>query len=169
MNASPSVAAGQEGRADFDFFFGRWQIRNRKLRDPLEEGCDEWLEFEAFGEAWPILGGLGNVDTYKAPEFPGRPGFEGATLRLFEPATGLWRIWWMSTTAAGILDDNPVVGRFVDGIGIFECDQDFDGRMARVRYTWTADPSTPRWEQSFSWDGGATWEPNWVMTNTRLP
>ena len=52
-------------------------------------------------EAQPIVGGLGNIDTYHAPDFPGRPGFEGFTLRLFEPKTGLWRIWWASSVGTG--------------------------------------------------------------------
>jgi len=47
----------------------------------------KWLQFEATSEAGPILGGPGNVDTYSAPNFPGRPGFYGFGLRLFDPGT----------------------------------------------------------------------------------
>jgi hypothetical protein len=74
---------------DFDFFFGRWQQANRKRVKPLVQGDTEWVEFESVSEAGPILGGLGNIDTFKAPRFPGRPGFEGFSLRLYEPTTGL--------------------------------------------------------------------------------
>jgi hypothetical protein len=152
---------------DFDFFFGSWQQANRK-RVNLLAVDSEWVEFESFTEAGPILGGLGNIDTYKAPNLPGRPGYEGFTLRLFEPETGLWRIWWASTISNGQLDP-PVVGRFRDGIGLFECDDVIDGVPVKVRFTWkdiTRDSAT--WEQSFSFDDGATWDTNWITRHTRI-
>jgi hypothetical protein len=157
-----------DGRHDFDFVFGTWRIANRKRVRMLVQGDTEWVEFEAYGEARPILGGLGNVDTYSAPEFPGRPGFEGFTLRLFEPDTGLWRIWWASTIGNGVIDP-PVVGRFEEGEGRFECDDVLDGVAIRVRYDWTnIGPTSITWEQSFSFDGGATWDKNWIMESTRI-
>jgi hypothetical protein len=157
-----------DGRHDFDFFFGAWHIENRKRVNMVVPGDDEWIEFEATCEARPIVGGLGNVDTYRAPDFPGRPGFEGFTLRLFEQKTGLWRIWWTSSVGTGLLDD-PVVGRFEDGIGSFECDDIVEGVHVRVRYEWTViDDDTVKWEQSFSFDGRRTWESNWVMDSTRI-
>jgi hypothetical protein len=158
-----------DGRHDFDFLFGAWQIANRKRVNPLVEGDDEWIEFDAFSVAQPIVGGMGNVDTYRAPDFPGRPGFEGFTLRLFEPKTGLWRIWWASSVGSGLLDE-PVVGRFEDdGVGRFECDDILEGVHFRVRYEWRViGADTLNWQQSFSFDGRRTWEPNWVMESTRI-
>ena len=45
-----------DGRHDFDFFLGEWQIANRKLADPLGDGPESrtWLEFEATAKAAPI-------------------------------------------------------------------------------------------------------------------
>jgi hypothetical protein len=160
--------AQDDGRHDFDFFFGAWHVANRKRVNPLVEGDDEWIEFDAQCEAHPIVGGLGNIDTYRAPEFPDRPGFEGFTLRLFEPKSGLWRIWWASSLGTGLLDE-PVVGRFEDGVGTFECDDILDGVHVRVRYEWrNPDPDSAHWQQSFSFDGRRTWDTNWVMESTRI-
>jgi hypothetical protein len=39
-----------------------------------------------------------------------------------------------------------------------------------VRFVFTADsPNSTRDEQSFSADGGKTWEVNWINTATRVP
>jgi len=158
----------RDGRHDFDFFFGSWQQENRKRVKPLVQDDDEWVEFESFSEARPILGGLGNVDTFSAPQFPGRPGFEGFSLRLFEPETGLWRIWWASTVGNGHLDP-PVLGRFDDGVGLFECDDELDGVPLKVRFTWKDITSVSAvWEQSFSFDDGATWDANWTTRHARV-
>jgi hypothetical protein len=154
-------------RHDFDFFFGSWRQANRKRVRPLVQGDGEWVEFESWTEARPILAGLGNIDTFTAPDLPGRPNFEGFSLRLVEPETGLWRIWWASTIGNGQLDP-PVVGRFEDGVGVFECDDEIEGVPVKVRFTWkdiAADSAT--WEQSFSFDDGATWDTNWIIRHTR--
>jgi hypothetical protein len=65
--------------------------------------------------------------------------------------------------------DPPVVGRFEDGEGRFECDDVLDGVTIRVRYDWkNIGPTAITWEQLFSFDGGATWDRNWIMESTRI-
>jgi hypothetical protein len=163
----PETNVDTDGRRDFDFWFGHWQVRCRKLVDVADPECTDWVEFEAAVEAWPILGGLGNVDTFTVAALPpdGRP-YQGFTLRLFDPATQLWQIWWASSRNPGVLDV-PVQGRFVDGHGEFYCDDVLNGHAVRVRFEWTASQTAPRWQQSFSYDGGTDWRPNWTMDFTR--
>ncbi len=114
----------------------------------------------------PILDGLGNIDRLWMPATEGVEAFEGCTLRLYDPASGTWRIWWVSTRAPGVLDE-PVVGGFDGGRGTFECDDVVNGVAVRVRYSWYADHDEPRFEQSFSRDGGESWWVNWVTTQRR--
>ena len=80
---------------DFDFLPGTWQIANRRLTNTLDPGCDEWEEFEATCEARAMLGGIGNVDHFRTD------GYEGFSLRLYDPEADLWRIWWSSTARPG--------------------------------------------------------------------
>ncbi|MEJ3745915.1 hypothetical protein WEI85_21810 [Actinomycetes bacterium KLBMP 9797] len=148
--------------SDFDFLAGRWHSRQRRLVKALAD-CAEWYEFDATLDCQVLLGGAGVFDVLRAPE----RDIEGLTLRLYSPEERVWRIWWASGSSGGLLDV-PVVGRFADGVGTFECDDTWEGRPIRVRYRWSAtDTPHPRWEQAFSPDGGATWEANWVATFTR--
>jgi hypothetical protein len=154
-------------RDDFDFLFGSWRIHNRRRDDPFGES-DSWSEFEASSEAYPILNKLGNVQTYDAPTFPGRPGFQGYALRLLDPEAELWRIWWASSAGGGRLDA-PVLGRFRHGVGQFDGTDAIGGREIGVRFLWTEITETSaHWEQSFSFDGGRTFLPNWIMRHERV-
>ena len=153
----------RDGRRDFDFLVGTWTVKNRTRRTREPEAQAEWVEFQSEVESRPILGGLGNVDTYHVADFPGRGEFHGFALRLYEPSTGLWRIWWASTVVPGRLDP-PLAGRFTDGEGHFEGDDDLDGEPITIRFLWSEiTPTSARWEQAFSFDGGRTFEVNWVM------
>jgi hypothetical protein len=151
------------GATDFDFVFGRWVVHNRKLRDNRDPTCDDWVEFDATSEVWPLLRTGFHVDRMEATDPPDGDPFEGATFRLYDPEAKTWRIWWSSTRAPGQLDE-PVVGSFDGDIGTFECDDVIGGRQVRVRFTWhRGDSEAPRWEQAFSFDGGDTYRVNWVM------
>jgi hypothetical protein len=154
-------------KTDFEFVYGNWTVHNRKLRDTLDDECDEWIEFDARSEVGAILDGWGHIDRMYVPASDDQEQFEGFTLRLFDPTANVWRIWWSATGAPGILD-TPVEGTFADGRGTFESRDVLGGRPAHVRFEWiTENPASPVWQQSFSFDDGVTWRRNWVMTFDR--
>jgi hypothetical protein len=150
--------------SDFDFLFGRWHVAHRRLRRRLA-GCTEWDLFGGSSEARPLLGGLGNVDD-NVIELPADMGgsYRAATLRAFNPKAGTWSIWWLDGRWPDRIDV-PMVGRFdAEGNGLFLADDLFEGRPIRVRFLWLRTRTTsPRWEQAFSADQGASWETNWEM------
>jgi hypothetical protein len=157
------VDARPDGRADFDFFIGSWDSHQRKLKQRLK-GCDEWEEFHGVSVARRILGGLGNLDELTMETPAGR--VLGVTLRLFDPQTQLWSIYW-SSSARSVLD-TPMVGRFEQGRGEFYDQETFEGRSIFSRFIWTSSGADAcRWEQAFSPDGGRTWETNWTADFTR--
>ena len=147
---------------DFDFLRGSWRVYNRRLLKRLQE-ADEWETFEAMTpENAPVLDGLGNIDELHSEDGP-----IGMSLRLFNRETGQWSIYWVSHRD-GVLQP-PVVGGFKDGVGIFDGADVWDGKPIRVRFTWSdITPTSARWEQAFSPDGGKTWETNW-FTDFRRP
>jgi hypothetical protein len=150
---------------DFDFYMGLWRVHHTRLRDRLAGG-DTWDEFEGTSRAWPLLGGLGNVDDNVLETPTGT--YKAISLRSFDPATAQWSIWWLDGRNPNRLDP-PVVGTFVDGVGTFLADDTLNGVPIVVRFLWSdITPMTCRWEQSFSADGGRTWEVNWIMASTRL-
>lgn len=150
---------------DFDFLWGSWQIANRRLRSRLI-GSDDWEEFAARGTCRPILGGSGNVDDFVPVEGSDWSGYEGGAIRLFDPATSVWSIYWFDNVVHRLLP--PVHGVFENGVGVFFGDDVHDGQAVKVRFRWSdTTPTSARWDQAFSADDGATWETNWVMNFTR--
>src|SRR5918996_410365 len=141
----------RDGSHDFDFQTGRWRIRNERLVKRLQ-GCTEWETFEAVQHARLLPGGLGNIDDFITEHWP---GFVGMSLRLYNPRTRQWSIYW-ATNQTGVLYP-PVVGSFTDGVGVFEGRDEEGGQPVRVRFTWSSiTPTSARWEQEFSPDEGRT-------------
>jgi hypothetical protein len=148
---------------DFDFLHGKWNIHNRKLKSRLT-GSGEWLEFEAEQECNPLLFGQANIDKFTTGAF-GKP-FEAIALRLFDPATRLWSIYWADSNI--VVMDTPQVGSFDGYAGNFLARDAYNGKDIIVRFRWDlSDPEAPQWSQAFSEDEGATWEWNWFMTFTK--
>jgi hypothetical protein len=148
--------------ADFDFLFGKWKIRNRKLTSRLT-GCDEWTEFEAEGDCRSILHGFGNQDLFNA-DLDGK-AFEAITLRLFDPAKRLWSIYWADSNV--VVLDVGQVGSFDGNIGEFFAHDIWEGTPVIVKFHWDkTNPDAPVWSQAFSTDQGQTWEWNWYMYMT---
>ena len=151
---------------DFDFLYGHWRVEHRKLTSRLT-GCTDWETFSSLQQCWPLLGGTCNVDETRRIDATAGAGHIGATLRCLNQQTQQWSIYWIAAQD-GVLQLPPVVGGFRDGVGIFEAEEMINGRMTRVRFTWSRSlPNTAHWQQGFSLDQGITWEINWTMAFTR--
>lgn len=151
-----------DGIEDFEFLYGQWLVQNRRRRQRLN-GCDDWDDFDSVQKCWPLLDGLGNVDEYVCDDC----GALGASLRIFDAQSRRWTLHWLSSSDGAL--QPPVQGLFRDGVGEFYGETRLDGKRVLVRYVWNkTDPESPRWEQAFSDDDGATWETYWIMDFTRL-
>jgi hypothetical protein len=59
-------------------------------------------------------------------------------------------------------------GGFENGVGTWIADDTDDGAPIKVRGVWDRiTPSSCRWHQAVSRDGGKTWQENWFMDWTR--
>lgn len=150
---------------DFDYLVGHWRLTNKKLKCRLH-GCTEWSQpFESFVEMEKVLGGAGNIDRYHE-EIAGKR-FDGLALRLFDPKTRLWSIYWADGNRGTL--DPPVVGSFENGIGHFFGKDAFEGHEIIVVFRWDVrDPQRPVWSQAFSQDRGKTWEWNSINVSERI-
>ena len=124
LNARP------QGAKDFDFLQGRWLIQHKKLAERLVD-CRTWYEFRTPAANQLILGGLGNIDHCRTEsgEF-----YEGASLRLFDKGSRLWRIYWMDTNGATLFP--PVEGSFSGTVGLFRGHDQHNGIPVLVEFRW---------------------------------
>lgn len=157
----PEVTQDLSGLHDFDFLVGTWQVHSRRLKERMV-GSEEWVEFEGTIRSWKLMDGWGNVDdtVFHMPE----GDYRGIAPRTYDPATGLWAIWWIDGRNPHGELAPPVKGRFVDGVGTFYANDTLNGKPIKVRFIWShITPDSARWEQAFSADGGKTWETNWTQ------
>ena len=156
----------RDGQRDFDFLIGKWKYHLRRLENPLTGSTPpKWIEFDGTGECRAIWNGKAQLDTLDVNGPSGH--IEGLTLRLYNPESRQWSLYW-SNAAKGTVDI-PTVGSFADGRGEFYDQEAYKGRMIFVRYVWSGTTSkSPHFEQSFSGDGGRTWEVNWITDQVKV-
>jgi hypothetical protein len=162
------TSSSMSSKTDFDFLVGKWKMYHRRLNKRLEN-CKDWTEFESTDDDHKILQGIGNVDSYYSDQLPGMEGkaFEGFTLRLFNPKTKLWSLYWVPSTT-GILDP-PVVGFFENNVGHFFGKDTHNGKKIIFMFRWDVrNKEKPVWGQAFTTDNGKTWEWNWFNVLERM-
>jgi len=162
--AALQAATPRDGQHDFDFEIGTWKIHLKRLVHPLT-GSTAWVEFDGTVVARALWDGRANMDEFEADSPSGH--IEGLTLRLYNPQAHQWNLYWASSKA-GMFAGPPQVGEFKNGVGDFYCQDTFNGRMILIRYAWSRiTANSAHFEQSFSDDGGKTWEVNWITDQTR--
>ena len=164
-NAVQEKPAIRNGQADFDFEIGTWTTRVKVLRNPLSGEAPNWAEYEGTSVVRPLLDGRANFVELSVRGTAGQ--IEGGALRLYNSQTRQWNINYASLKN-GMLTP-PVYGSFDgSGRGTFLGQDMLDGRAILVRFVITQKGANEAlFEQSYSPDGGSTWETNWIAVDTR--
>lgn len=148
-----------DGQHDFDFNIGTWQTHIRLLRHPLA-GSTQWTRLDGTVVVRPLWGGKAEIEEIEADGAGGH--FEGMTLFLYDTHARQWSQYFANSGTGAL--DSGVVGSFRNGRGEFYGQDSLkSGRAILVRMVWTVTSATRHHvEQSFSADGGRTWEPNFI-------
>jgi hypothetical protein len=159
----PASQPALDGAHDFDWDIGTWTTHQRRLVHPLT-GSTTWVEYRGTDVVRRLWDGA-NEGLVQADGPAGH--LEIFTVRLYEPAARQWSIRFVNR-ATGEMSP-PVVGEFKEARGEFYSHEDYAGRAILVRFSVSdITPTSCRFEQAFSADGGRTWEPNFVVTEMRV-
>ena len=163
--SSQTTTSERDGQHDFDFALGSWKAHLKRLDHPLT-GSKTWVEFDGTFVARRVWDGRAMIEEVELDSPGGH--MEGLTLRLYNAQTYQWSIYW-ANSKNGAMDPSPQVGQFKNGRGEFYGTDTLNGKLIYVRFVWTnTNTNTPHFEQSYSDDGGKTWEVNWMTDQTRI-
>jgi hypothetical protein len=160
----PQIAPLRDGQHDFDWEFGVWKTHLRRLLHPLT-GSNEWASYDGTTTVTKVWCGRANLVQLdiNSPDAT----FHGLSLRLYNPQSHQWSTNF-SNAAVGTMSA-PTTGEFLNGVGEFYDQEEFGGRFIVVRFVIShITPTSAHFEQSFSADGGRTWELNWIADDTRV-
>jgi len=160
---SPEGVRERDGQHDFDFEFGSWKTHIRRLLHPLT-GSDAWVDLDGISVVRKVWDGRANLGELQVGN--STTHLEGLSLRVYNPESRQWSIYWANSSDGRL--GAPMIGRFENGRGEFFDQELFQGAAIYVRFIFSdIAPTSFRLEQSFSGDGGNTWEPNWIATFAR--
>ena len=147
-----SALALRDGSHDFDFEIGTWRTRLRRRLRPLT-GSTTWVEYEGTTVVRKVWDGRANLVELVADGPAGH--FEGLSLRLYNPQARQWSLNFANSSSGTLA--TPTIGEVRDGRGEFYNQETLDGRAILVRFVISdITPTSARFEQSFSDDGGRT-------------
>jgi hypothetical protein len=156
-------ALERDGQHDFDFEFGTWKSHISRRLHPLT-GSTTWVQMEATVVVRQVWNGRANLMELVADSPTGH--LEELDLRLYNPQSHQWSRNFANSSDSTI--EPPMLGEFKNGRGEFIGPDTLNGKAILVRHVFSEiTPDSHHFEQSFSDDGGATWEPNFVATLTR--
>src|SRR5262245_24933685 len=151
-------------RHDFDFHIGTWKTHLKRRLHPLT-GSNTWVEYEGTTVVRKVWVGRANLVELKAQGPAGH--FEGLNLRLYNPKSHQWSLNFANASDGTLTQ--PAIGEFKNGRGEFYDQETLNGRAIFVRFVISEITARScRFEQSFSADGGKTWEVNWIAVDTRI-
>jgi hypothetical protein len=157
------AAAPRDAQHDFDFEIGSWKTHLSRLSHPLT-GSSTWVDYEGTTTVRKVWDGRANLLELEADGPAGH--IEALSLRLYNPDARQWSLNFANSRVGTV--GPPTIGEFKNGRGEFYDQETLNGRSILVRFIISdVTPTSVRFEQAFSDDGGKNWEVNWIATDTR--
>ena len=130
-------------------------------------GSHTWVEFDGILKTFKIWDGRAQIEQFET-DSPTAGRIEGLTLRTYDPTAHEWRLSWANSKIGrpGIRRRSELLQGWPRRIllpGLYRRPDDFDSL-----HRWDITPNSAHFEQSFSDDGGKTWEVNWITDQTRV-
>ena len=148
----PTASVDHDGQHDFDSLAGTWKGHTKYIAHPFA-GSDTWIEFdgtEIFQKLW-------DGAMLELSERAGANGPVGLMLYTYNPQSHQWSVYFANSKDGKV--GLPNVGEFRNGRGEFFVQDTLNGKSLLNRYVWSQiASSSPHFEESWSSDGGRTWE-----------
>jgi hypothetical protein len=155
-------SSDRDGSHDFDFAIGTWKTHIRRRLHPLT-GSNEWTTFDGTVVTRKVWKGRAQLEEIEAKGPLGH--FEGVNLFLYNPQARQWATYWANSDDGTIAV--PTIGEFKNGRAELFDQETYNGRTILARGVWSEiKANTHRFEQSYSDDGGKTWETNFIAEKT---
>jgi BNR/Asp-box repeat len=162
-DAQTPGAAVHDGQHDFDFNFGVWNTHIKRRTHPLS-GSSDSIELEGTVTVRKVWDGRAQLEEIEADGPKGH--WEGLTLFLYNPAAHQWSQTFVGSDS-GVFTGGTI-GSFHNGRGELYSQDTYDGRSILVRGVWSdIKQDSHRYEESYSDDGGKTWEAVFSANLTR--
>jgi len=163
-NDSGSPEAQRDGAHDFDFDFGVWHTEITRRLHPLSDSTES-MKLSGTVTIRGVWGGKAQLEEIEADGPKGH--WEGMSLFLYDPVAHQWSQSFIGA-ASGVFSPG-FVGSFHDGKGELFQQDTLDGRSVLVRATWSdITPSSHKYEEHYSADGGKTWALSFSALKTRI-
>lgn len=90
--AAQQTATERDGQHDFDFELGNWKIHLKQLLHPLT-GSTTWVDSDGTSVTRKVWDGRAELEEFET-DSPAAGHIEGLTLRLYNPQTRQWSLYW---------------------------------------------------------------------------
>ncbi len=160
QTSAKAEGAQRDGQHDFDLNIGTWKTHQSRL----VRSTHTWVEYHGTDVIRKIWAGRANMGEIEADGPAGH--LEILSLRLYNPHTHQWS-FNVAVGPVGVL--NPMYGEFKNGSAAF-LDQEpyYEDKITPLRISASNfTPNSNHFEQSFSQDGGSTWETNFIVDEAR--
>ncbi len=164
--AQPREQVGEawkgERDREFDFWVGEWDVNLRTIQEDLT-----WKDsIRSKAKIFRILDGKAILELWD--EQRDGAAIRGFSLRHYDRESESWVLYlnWPGHNRSGI---SSLTGSFRHGRGeFFSTNENPDGTSSIERYTFCdVTPTSLRWDDAYSKDGGKTWKNNWIMEFSR--